>query len=193
MNIFKRINSYKLRWILFGMIGLFIFLVIAEWLHGHHSTQRLSFFDFLSGNLNTHKSFLQSFLSENIVREKRPICLRKTEKKCRNIVENLFKCPFPSVRPDFLKYPISRKNLELDMFNPELKVAFEYQGRQHREYTPYYHSCVEDFTHQKERDLWKEEKCKQEGICLIVIPDTVKTENLEEFIVQKCKEQKLLM
>lgn len=104
------------------------------------------------------------------------------ENRCRKIIEDLFHCPFTSIRPSFLKYPKTGKNLELDMYNNKLKLAFEYQGQQHRKFTPFFHSCYKDFTDQIERDEFKKYKCKELGITLIEIPDTVKNENLENFI-----------
>jgi hypothetical protein len=121
-------------------------------------------------------------------RHTRQICERKNEKKCREIIERIFQCPFPTVRPEFLKYPLTGKNLELDMYNDNLHLAVEYQGIQHRKYTPYYHKVYSDFIRQQERDSFKHQRCRDMGITLILVPDTVKTEKLEEFIRQKVSE-----
>jgi hypothetical protein len=113
---------------------------------------------------------------------------KKTEHKCRKIIEDILKRPFSSVRPDFLKYPKTGRNLELDMYNKELNLAFEYQGLQHRKFTPFFHSCYKDFTNQLERDEFKKNKCKELGIRLIEIPDTIKNDNLYQFINDSIKE-----
>ena len=107
---------------------------------------------------------------------------KKHETRCRIIMENLFKAPFVSVRPDFLKYDKTGKNLELDMFNADLMIALEYDGVHHRKYTEFFHKSEQDFIGQQERDKYKEEKCKELGITLIRVPDTVKYEDLETYI-----------
>ena len=107
---------------------------------------------------------------------------KKHETRCRIIMENLFKAPFVSVRPDFLKYDKTGKNLELDMFNSDLMIALEYDGIHHRKFTEFFHKSEQDFIEQQERDKYKEERCKELGITLIRVPDTVKYEDLEEYI-----------
>ena len=107
---------------------------------------------------------------------------KKHETRCRIIMENLFRSPFVSVRPDFLKYDKTGKNLELDMFNSDLMIALEYDGIHHRKFTEFFHKSELDFIEQQERDKYKEEKCKELGITLIRVPDTVKYEDLEDYI-----------
>ena len=116
---------------------------------------------------------------------------KKHEEKTRAIMERVLKVPFTSVRPAFLKY-IHGKNLELDGYNKDLNVAFEYQGIQHRQFTPLFHKTYTDFQKQVERDTWKADVCVKKGIKLLSIPDTVSYENLEPYIVDWCREQKLI-
>ena len=123
----------------------------------------------------------------NIVKTTKTIKKRKTipkkhETRCRIIMENLFKVPFISVRPDFLKYDKTGKNLELDVYNEDLKLALEYDGVHHRKFTEFFHKTEQDFYDQQDRDKFKEEKCKELGIILIRVPDTVKFEDLETYI-----------
>jgi len=118
----------------------------------------------------------------NILKKKRKTIPKKHETRCRLIMENIFKAPFVSIRPDFLKYPKTGKNLELDVFNQDLMLALEYDGVHHRKYTEFFHKSEQDFIEQQERDRYKEEKCKELGITLIRVPDTVKYEDLEEYI-----------
>lgn len=107
---------------------------------------------------------------------------KKHETRCRIIMENLFRSPFVSVRPDFLKYDKTGKNLELDMFNSDLMIALEYDGVHHRKFTEFFHKSEQDFLDQQDRDQYKEERCKELGITLIRVPDTVKYEDLEQYI-----------
>ena len=101
------------------------------------------------------------------------ICaMKRSQKLMTEIVEKLypnnkFQCDF---RPSFLKYN-KGSNLELDMYCEELKLAFEYDGAQHRMYTEFFHKTEQKFIEQQERDVWKDATCKELGITLIRIPD----------------------
>lgn len=112
---------------------------------------------------------------------------KKHETQCRFIMENIFKVPFSSVRPNFLKNPKTGKNLELDMYNSDLRLAVEYQGAQHRTYTPFFHKSYSDFLGQVERDTYKKKRCQEEGIELICVPDTVKYEDLGDYIIEQLR------
>lgn len=127
-------------------------------------------------------------------KSKRPIailkknkCKKSHEKKCREIVEKLFNSPFPSIRPYFLKNKFTNKNLELDMYNLDLNLAIEYSGIQHSKYTPYFHKSYTDFLLQKERDDMKKQMCRERKITLIVIPHTVKFDDLERYIIKQLR------
>lgn len=110
----------------------------------------------------------------------------KTENRCRSILEKYFKKPFIKIRPDFLKYK-NGNNLELDMYNDELKIACEYNGAQHYKYSPFFHKTYQDFINQQERDKFKIEQCKLLNIKLITIPYTVPYNELEQFIIAEIK------
>jgi hypothetical protein len=118
-------------------------------------------------------------------RKRRPN-LKKHENRCRVIMETIFRAPFTSVRPDFLLYK-NGKNLELDGYNEQLHVAFEYQGIQHRTFTPHFHKTREDFLLQQERDAFKANVCEERGIHLLRIPDTVPYDELEAYIMAEVK------
>lgn len=116
---------------------------------------------------------------------------KKNETKCREIFERLIGKPFPSVRPAFLK----RSNgyaLELDGYNDELKLAFEYNGRQHYYFVRRFHKTEEDLKQQKIRDVHKYQMCARVGVRIITIPYTIKYEELESFIRMKLKELKVI-
>lgn len=112
----------------------------------------------------------------------------KGETECRNVLQNLFRKPFPSSRPDFLRNPVTggNFNLELDCYNTELNLAVEYNGIQHYKYTPYFHRNKEHFMTQKYRDDMKRRICKEYGINLIEVPYTVKIQNIKSYIVNEC-------
>jgi hypothetical protein len=109
-----------------------------------------------------------------------PFCSKyKTESKVREILESLFKVPFPSSRPQWLG------GLELDGFNESINVAFEYNGKQHYVYDSFFHkNSLSEFTLLQGRDAEKAKICKLKGIKLYVIPYTVKIENIKEYVEQ---------
>jgi hypothetical protein len=107
----------------------------------------------------------------------------KNENRCRDIIQKIFQKEFKSVRPDFLKNPVTGKNLELDCYNEELKLAFEIDGVQHAKYTPYFHrGGVAQFEYDLKKDDFKTKKCKLEGVDLIRIPHFILPNNLEDYI-----------
>jgi len=108
-----------------------------------------------------------------------------TEELCRFIFENLFNVEFPKIKPEFLKYNQTR--LELDGYNENLKLAYEYNGRQHYEICEYKRT-QQDVDHQKEMDKFKLDKCVENNIKLIIIPFTVTKIDIIDYIKNKCKE-----
>ena len=67
-----------------------------------------------------------------------PFCFLKNEQECRTIIEKIYHPhKFPKKRPSFLKTPEHSNGLELDGYNQKLRLAFEYDGRQH--FRPNYH------------------------------------------------------
>lgn len=102
------------------------------------------------------------------------------EGRCRAFLENRFRVPFPTVTPDFLKNSVTGKNLELDCYNEELKLAVEYNGRQHYEYTPHFHRSRAQFQNLQYRDEKKQSLCRRHGVHLIIVPYTEK--NVEQYL-----------
>ena len=90
------------------------------------------------------------------------------EKVLREILEKIYKRKFPNVRPDWLINPATGYSLELDCYNKELKLAFEYQGRQHYEPIAFF-GGEKALQKTKKRDEIKKELCKKLKIKLIEI------------------------
>ena len=112
-----------------------------------------------------------------------PNCLYKSESACREILEELLYFPLPKQRPAFLE------GLELDGYSERFCIAFEYNGKQHYNYTPHFHrNGPQDLANQKIRDCRKIRMCKEKGISLIIIPSEYTYDNrdeLYEFILKK--------
>lgn len=113
----------------------------------------------------------------------------KMEEKCRQIIQKIYGKPFSSIRPDFLKSPLTNKNLELDCYNPELRIALEYNGQQHYTFVQRFHKSKRDFYAQVHRDDWKRKKCQEMGIRLVEIPYWVPEGDLERYIVEELKKK----
>jgi hypothetical protein len=124
----------------------------------------------------------------------------KGEHRCRVIFERIFGRPFLKDRPDFLKNPLTGKNLELDGVNYDIKhrtgvgIAFEHDGEGHFHYNKYFHSDKNDFIYQAKKDSFKDTVCKSRGILLIRVPYYVSQDydSLNEFVVQRLKEERIL-
>lgn len=113
----------------------------------------------------------------------------KGEEECRRVLQYLFKKPFHKARPDFLRNPVTggNFNLELDCFDPQLRIAVEYNGVQHYRYVPFFHKNKEAFLNQKYRDDMKRRICKENGIILIEVPHIVKLEDIKGFIEKELR------
>ncbi len=97
--------------------------------------------------------------------------ISKGEKATKDIIEEIFDLEFVNVRPKFMSNPETGRNLELDCYNSYLKLALEYNGKQHYEYTEKFHKCnIQNFYNQQQRDELKSYLCKKNGIDLIVVP-----------------------
>jgi hypothetical protein len=113
------------------------------------------------------------------------------ERLCGEILHARFPLHvFQHIRPDWLVNPTTGKRMELDWYNPELKLAVEFNGRQHYEYTPFYHGNDPQegqvcFQEQQRRDREKESLCLRHGVYLIVVPYTIPIHQMAEYLLQR--------
>lgn len=84
-----------------------------------------------------------------------------------------------------LKNEISKSGLELDIYIPELKLAFEHLGIHHYKFTHFLNHSIEEFNLQKYRDRVKKRICKEKRINLIRIKYNEKLS--EQLILSKLK------
>lgn len=89
----------------------------------------------------------------------------KTELKVKSILEQLLSVQFNKHR----FYYNNRKYYEVDGYNKDLRLAFEYNGYQHYIYPNRYHKDKSIFTQLQSRDKEKEQYCRDNNIKLIVI------------------------
>lgn len=72
---------------------------------------------------------------------------------------------------------------ELDCYNADVMIGLEYQGIQHRQYTPHFHrNGIFDLFRQQARDDWKAAQCAYNGVWLITVPDTVPLRGIRDYV-----------
>jgi hypothetical protein len=107
------------------------------------------------------------------------------EEFAREIFQSIFKKPFVRVRPDFLYNEETAKNMELDGYCEDLGLAFEYSGIQHYVHPNFTGQSYDEFVKQRIRDAKKRDLCDEHEVYLIVIPYTVKANEMREYIISK--------
>lgn len=96
------------------------------------------------------------------------------EKLCCKILEEyLQRETIVNSRPNFMKNPATKRNLELDVYDPVTKIAIEYNGSQHYCEVDFFNVDTECLNKQQERDKLKIELCQKNNIKLIVVPYTI--------------------
>lgn len=119
--------------------------------------------------------------------EKTDVVWKSEATACQLLSQLCNNKPFEKVRPDFLTNPATGKRLELDCYNEELKLALEYNGSQHYHYPNRFHKTEEDFVRQVQRDILKEELVRAQGIDLIVVPYTIRPNQMHPYIKDQLK------
>ncbi|QYB17365.1 hypothetical protein PV-S19_0001 [Pacmanvirus S19] len=98
----------------------------------------------------------------------RTICVEKPkkiyEKEFGKILHDVFNIPFTKVRPFWLVNPKTGKNLEIDFYNEEYKLGFEYQELHH--FQPTKHRNLKQT---QKYDKMKAIRCEMLGIKLFQI------------------------
>ena len=112
----------------------------------------------------------------------------RREHLVRQILESIFQKRFPSCRPEWLVNHKTKRKLEIDCYNSELRIAVEIDGEQHCRYLPHFHKNYENYLKQQERDLLKTKLILQRGLRLIRIPYSIPTNELEKYILSKLNE-----
>jgi len=107
-----------------------------------------------------------------------------SERTCRCIFEFLYEKPFVKQRPEWLLSEEGTR-IELDGYNEELKVAFEYNGKQHYENVQYFRGS--ELSKRQSSDKQKVKLCTENNVELIVIPYTIAYKDLYKYIREQCK------
>lgn len=117
----------------------------------------------------------------------------KYESAVRAIFKDIFKKEFLPKFPKWLINPKSKRLLELDGYEPELNLAFEYNGQQHYEFVKMYHKTQNKLKERRYKDTVKFLSCLNKDVKLIVIPYYVKYDDLQTFIINKLIYNKVIL
>jgi len=112
------------------------------------------------------------------------------EARCRAILETIFGKPFKKSKP----FKSLGSLLEIDCYNKELRVGLEYDGIQHREFTPHFNN--KKGRPVSERDQEKNRLCERYNIALIRISDREASklsgkEKLVDTVIMKLQSKKI--
>lgn len=162
------------------LVGLSIAFIIIFGLYRLFSNKSGSYSDKFYYNPNENINYE---IKKKIPKES------KGEVECRRVLNKIFNRPFNKDRPSFLNNPVTggNYNLELDCYDPQLKLAVEYNGIQHYQYNKFFHRNKEHFLNQKYRDDMKRRICKDYNITLIEVPYTIKVENIESYLINELR------
>ena len=171
-------NAYEI--LIFGSIVFLVIIALYKYFRGQDGTwTKKKYYEQIEIQEPKDERINSTFVPPHV--EKKD---SSGETECRKVLSTIFNKPFLKARPDFLRNPVTGNsfNLELDCYDESLKLAVEYNGRQHYDFIPYFHKNNDRFLNQKYRDDMKRRMCKDNDITLIEVPFTVEIKNIEEFI-----------
>lgn len=108
---------------------------------------------------------------------------------CKASIEYLLDKPFVKIRPKWLLNTETNYRLELDMYNDDLKMAVEYNGAQHYKLVNFFHTDESKLKEQQHKDALKKDLCIKNNVFLIIVPYTIKSDNICTFIANKLLEK----
>lgn len=169
--------------LIFSVVMIFLIWLLKGWFGMKGSST-------VNGGSIFSRLFAMPRVATTTVQKKEPNGnLSRGEDECKKFVEFYFKKPFQRIRPAFLTNPITGAQLELDMYNDELKLAIEYNGAQHYVFNNMMHQGSRDkFQNQQYRDYMKKTMCKENGIDLIIVPYTVKHQDIAAYLIKHLKQ-----
>ena len=106
----------------------------------------------------------------------------RAENKFRGLLESIANHKFPKCRPEWLVNPDTKYRLELDCYNADLKLAFEYDGHFHYEVRS---GLNNNLSKTKELDMLKEKLCKANGVKLIRVPYFLNKQERVDLIIRE--------
>lgn len=122
---------------------------------------------FLATKYQKHCDSCLDIIKEN--NANRDMTETSTIYKSQEILHNIIKELISFFDIEYNKRYGFLNGLQLDIYIPYLNLAFEYDGKQHYEYIPYFHKSLDVFKMSKIRDKNKNKLCKINNITLIRI------------------------
>lgn len=107
-------------------------------------------------------------VTANINQSEYPLRGKNSRSEFQSEVGKVLLDKFP-LFPILEEWPIPASRLEIDFFIPQLMIAIEVNGDQHKKYNKFFHASIADFKKQKNRDKRKRDWCELNGITLIDI------------------------
>jgi hypothetical protein len=134
-------------------------------------------------------------------KKKQPKVYRPKKKKVPNQskqevqMKKIFNSILPSatyIDNGYYSFLMSPKGspLQLDRYYPELQLAIEVDGRQHKEYVSYIHKSKAQFHYLQQCDRMKDEYCQSLGIYLIRIQHNEKL--TKAYIIRRLEKEGIL-
>lgn len=108
-----------------------------------------------------------------------PTCNKgsKSEEITRTTFEQLFGYPFPKYRPVWLRNSLGNR-MEIDGYCKELRIGFEYQGRQHFDLELF----GNDLKKRRADDKLKKKLCSQNNLKLFIITHKMEYQDFPKYI-----------
>lgn len=94
-------------------------------------------------------------------------------------------CQFPSVRPNYIRNPITKRRLEIDCFNERLRLGVEYDGKQHYERVPHFQRTPSAHQRQLQRDSDKYSQFRKHNLTIISVPYFVQIDNIPRYLLKQ--------
>lgn len=106
----------------------------------------------------------------------------KPESICKKTLQKIYGVKFSTVRPKWLRNPLTNRPMELDCYNDECKVAVEYNGVQHYKWPNFTRQTKQQWLDQVERDRLKVDICDKNDVYLITVPYNIPHDLIPDYI-----------
>lgn len=190
--MWSQVTSYWQNYGLEALAGLSVVLILILYVFNWYTDAQ--------GSYNTVRAVPDSSTSRSTSSDDLTIPFQphtandsRLELQSKFILEEVFQRPFYKIRPNFLRNDVTGYNLEIDLYNDDLKLAVEVQGDQHYKFNKFFHRNKEHFLNQRYRDEMKKIKCKQQGICMIEVPYRVGEKKLRSYIMEQLRHEGFLL
>lgn len=192
--MWSRLSALSTYWQEYGLEGLAalsVILIVVMYVHNWYTDAEGTYSTVRSNSAPTTVD--NSFNDMRTPYQPHTANDSRLELQSKYILEEVFQRPFYKIRPNFLRNEVTGFNLEIDLYNDDLKLAVEVQGDQHYKYNKFFHRNKEHFLNQRYRDEIKKMKCREKGICLIEVPYRVGEKKLRSYLLEQLRLEGFLL